>query len=394
MERMAGFAVAVRTLLFLAGLVFLLVVLSQGIRRRSTNRILASTAGLILVIGTVWIGYWKYYQCVFSVPERIRIVGHVKDKSNAYLNDYVVLLFRDNVEVAEYRTVTGKFSGDKSDKENKGYFEFDLPNTDRLTRCSMRANFNQGSPGRKFWQLRDRTIYLWHNFSEIEPGTQLPITMEDKKKKYVLEVLPSSQDNLPREISLYPTFLDQNGKAAISAPIVIYTMQGGLPVESNTNYFVPAGKGPEGVEVQNAWVIADSNGSFDDRGTPIMDHNSVDINNCTGTSAITIPIRKSFSFMREVQFETPGDPGYDLGMVAFRANPSLGFTNGQIVTEERIVDVDVHPGEHKVYKLIWMEVWETGAIEIDLGDRIKTLPYRASNTVFERQESHDVDCPP
>jgi hypothetical protein len=385
---MAGFAI--RTILFLAGLIFLLVILIQGIQHHSTNVILASSAGLFLVIGSVWLGSWKIYQCAFTIPEEIRIAGHVRDRSNLYLNDHLVIVFREKEELGRDFTHPGNFVGDKKDEKNDGYFEFNIPNTDQLTRCSMVPDFRQASSGRGILGFGHQTIYIWHDFADVEADTYLQKKISDRKTEYILEVIPGSKANLPKEVFQYPTYLNQNGNVTIDAQIKTYTGQGISANEYFTNYYVHSRAA--GSAVRNAWVIANSVPN-ETSGPDISDNESIDIDNCKGLSSIIGTQKKKLAFMREVQFEKNTSQNFDLGTVAFEAIPSLGFTPGEIVPNEATVDINVAAGEHKVYKITWHVYWKYGTMRVDSGQQTNDLLFRASYIKDWTVRSENVACP-
>jgi hypothetical protein len=391
---MEGFAI--RTILFLVGLVFLLVILSIGIRQRSTGWILAASAGLILIIGSIWMGSWKTYQCRYTTPDQITVVGHVRDKTNSYLNDYLVILYRENEEMGRVLTYKGRFSGDKKDKENNGYFEFDIPNTDQFNRCSMAVDFSQYSSGHDFLWIENKTTYLWHNFDEIQADIYLPIEISGQKTKYTLEVLPSGKANLPPQIFQYPTYLNQNGKVTINALINAYTSEGTSAALNPTNFYAHTSQHPGltmgGREVRNAWVEANIT-TPDYAGPDIADNDVIDIDNCKGLSPIKKQQTKTLAFMREVQFRTGATQNYDLGLVALKASPSLGFTQGEVIPNEATVNIDVPAGAHKVYKITWHVYWKPGIIRVDSGQLTDEMPFRSSYIKYSDVWTENVSCP-
>lgn len=389
---MIGFGI--QTIFFLAGFIILLVSIIRRIRRRTTPWIPGTLAGIALMVVSVWMGYWKIYQCKFAPPDEIRITGHVRDVANFYLNNHMVIAYRAGEEQGRTVTGLGKFSGDTEDEENNGYFELDIPNTDQLTRCSMAENFRQDGSGYGLLGFGNRVTYLLHDFDDIQPGWRLRLNTGGQKIDYSLQVLPVGQENLPMELYQYRTYINQNGKVTINAPIKIYTMQGGSAVEYITSYFVhlPPGMNPTGSEVRNAWVQADGTPQ-ETPGRVIADNDGIDVDNCRGLSPIQRTQVKKLSFMREVQFETTVNPTFDLGMAAFKASPSMGFTQGEIVTSDAQVNIYVPPGAHKVYKVSWPVFWRAGTIQVDTGQTTYGLPVRMSNIKEPDIQEFDVDCP-
>jgi hypothetical protein len=379
MAEMTG--MAIRIILFLIGLIFLVVILTIGIQQQLRGWIAVSLSGLVLIVGSVWMGNWKAYQCRYTVPDQISVVGHVKDKlSSSYLNNYLVILYRGDEEIGRFVTEKGKFQEDKKDTENDGYFEFDIPNTDRLTRCSMAVDFRQDSSGRTFLGLGNKTTYLWHDFTDVEAGTYLPINIGDSKK-YTLVVLPGIKDNLPEEISQYHTYLNRNGVAAINAPVKTYAEETTSAKANPTNFYAhlsqPLDVSSGGTAVRNAWVEATGTAA-EYKGSDIADNDVIDINHCKDQASPTKQETRKLAFMREVQFRPAGNQNYDLGMVALKAVPSLGFTQGEMTPYDAKVDIDVPPGEHWVYKITWHAYWRPGKIRVDSGQQMDELSFRES----------------
>jgi hypothetical protein len=396
----AGHAFAFRTILFLAGLILLLVILIQGIRRGSTRRMLASSIGLGLVILAVTMGNWKIYQCKFTVPDQIDVYGHVKGDSNSYLNGYMVLLYEGNVETANNITHRGSFTRNKKDKEDDGYFEFEIPNTE-LTRCSLTGDFKQASFGRNYLWSRNKITYLAHDFNGLGPGANFRITLDEQKKKYTLIVLQRSAGDYPNEINIYHTYLDPTGSPAINIPIKTYIMYGDSAAETETGYYVEAhplstaASGalfPAMMEVRDAWVEDDKSNPI----TPKIDPRAVgeeiiDIDNCTGSASIDKTETRSRVYIHEVQFE--GTPSYDLGQVAIKAAPSLGFAQGKIDIANATISMQVPAWTHMKYKIVWHDSWKPGKMRIDSGASNNSLTIRERIGLWWELVTYSVDCP-
>ena len=397
----AGYAFAFRTILFLAGLIFLLVILIQGIRRGSTRRMLASSIGLGLVILAVTMGNWKIYQCRFTVPNEIDVVGHVKGNSGSYLNGYRVLLYEDNVEIANTLTQKGRFAGYKKDKENDGFFLFKIPNAHQFTRCSVADGFKQASTGRNILWFRNKSTYLWQDFNSLRPGTSLPISLDSQKPKYTLIVLPRGAGDYPNEINAYHTYLDPTGNPAINIPIKTYTMYGDSAAEIETGYYVeahPLSNPTPGIlfplmmEVQEAWVEDDSASPITPKVDPrVIGEEILDMDNCTGSSPSYETKTISKVYVHEVQFE--GAPSYDLAQAAIKAAPSLGFVQGKIDTAQATISMSAPAWKHMKYKIVWHDLWKPGRMRIDSGATNNSLPIRARIGLWWVLEIFPVDCP-
>jgi hypothetical protein len=383
----------IRAIIFLVGLGFFLIPLLLISQRDSLGLLFSSWGvGLILIVGSFWMGSWKIYQCAYSIPDRIKLVGHIKDDSNPRPNHYLVILYRENEELARDITRIGKFDVDKKDKQNDGYFELEIANEYQVNRCSMPIDFKQDSVGHNWLSFGKKSTYLWHNFADIEAGASVPMKIEDRKKKYTLVVLPGNMDNYPKEIS-NTTYLDQNGKVTINIPITTYTGDGNSQSEVVTGYFVHANPSSNSavLGIRDAWVIDGTVSII--TGTSIGDDDIIDIDNCAGSAPINIQKIKSLTYVHEVKFQTNANSNYDLGIVALKAGPSLGFTQGQIDTKEATINIDVPVRAHKKYKIVWQELWKTGLISIDLGQQIIQIPFRAKAEMNWYPQSFDVACP-
>jgi len=390
---MAG--LIIRAFIILVGVGLFLIPILLSNQRDSPGCLLSSwAAALILVLVALWMGSWKTFQCRYTVPSQIKLVGHIKDDSTPRPNHYPVMVYLGEEEIAKDVTRKGKFDADKKDKENDGYFELVINNDYQLTRCSLPIDFQQGRDGFDVLSFGQKSTYLWHNFSELEAGTPVPIKIEEPQKTYTLVVLPRNIDDFPKELAANPTYLDQNGKVTINVPIKIYP-EGNPQAENITEFFAhnnPASNSPVvEFEVRDAWVIDGS--VIQVSGTTIADEEIIDIDNCTGATPVQTKYKRSSTYIHEVKFQSNAIPNYDLGIVALKASPSLGFTQGQIDTKEAIIDIDVPVRVHRKYKIFWQELWKTGQIQIDLGQQVIQLPFRARAEMNWYPQSFDVACP-
>jgi hypothetical protein len=390
---MSGFTI--RIVILLVG--FVLVCVPTILERQRYSPVLFIAflgPGLILIIVSLWMASWRIYQCAFTIPDQIKIVGHIRDDSNSRPNNYLVLFYLENDEIARNLTRMGKFEVDSHDQQNDGYFELTVPNEYQLNLCSMPIGFRQNSFGHAILGFGRKTTYVWRNFADVEVGKYIPINIDERKKKYTLVVLPSRMDNLPKEISDYPTYLDPGGNVAINVPLKTYTVAGNSEIETTTNDFVRVyqrGSKPVGFEVRDAWV--EDGNTKESIVSGMADNRIIDINNCAGPLPIKTQRTMSISYAHEVNFRTDANPNYDLGIVALKASASLGFTQGQIEIEKTVIDIDVPAGAHKKYKVIWQELWKEGVISIDLGQERVQLPFRAKNGLYPDVWSFAVDCP-
>ena len=379
-------------ILLLIGIFLILLFLVIGKRRSSFPWIIALPLGLVLILLFFWMPRWKIYQCRFTTPDQINVYGHVKGDSNSYINGYMVLLYEGNVETANNITHRGSFARNKKDKEDDGYFEFEIPNMEQFNRCSLAGDFKQ---------VNSRPSYLWQDFNGLRPGANFRITLDERKKKYTLVVLPRSAGDYPNLINIYHTYLDPAGNPAINIPLKTYTMYGDLAAETETGYYVaahPLSTAAQGVlfpvlmEVRDAWVEDDNAIPI----TPKIDPRAVgeeiiDIDNCAGSSPIDKTETRTRLFLHEVQFE--GTPSYDLSQVAIKAAPSLGFVQGKIDTASATISLQVPAWTHMKYKIIWHDRWKPGNMIVDSGPANKPLPIRARIGLSWNLETYRVDCP-
>jgi hypothetical protein len=393
---------AIQVFICVAGLLLVvldIILLKSKARVRWSVSVVVAV--LLLVTGSFLIGRLRSFQCAYTVPDQIKVAGHVKGNSGTYLNNYLVLLYRGNDEVDRATTIKGKFNDDRNDKENDGYFELEIPNTDLLTRCSMIKNFRQDSSAYSFLSPVNHTTYLWHNFTDLGTGVSLRINKSEGKKIYTLVVLSDSLDDFPEEIKHYPTYLDQTGRIVINVPIKLYRLMGDSAVEMPTEYFVKDSStmnilqgvsDPAEGDVQDAWVMEDS--THESLSPAIADDEIIDINNCGQTSSRNETIKARIIYYHEVQFMEDGNSlSNDLGTIALRATDSLGFTQGQIDTKEAAENVDVPAGARMKYIYFWQEQWNNGKIVTNVDQNMIPLYFRVRNDMHGYFTSYPVDCP-
>jgi hypothetical protein len=394
---------AFQIFILLIGMLLLLwalpALLKAGASRWWTLPILS--VSLVLIVVSSLLDRSEYYQCHYLIPERMMIAGHVKDKHmDSYVNDYIVLLFRDNTQIAKKTTTHGRFAGDRADKENDGYFEFEIENTDHLSRCSMEDNFQQTGSGPNLLWSGSFKPYLWRNLTELGAGAAFHLTKNGQEHKYTLVVSPGSVATYPKEINFYPAYLDPDDKVAINLPIKTYTLPGNQTRE--TGFFVqdyPVANTILGLsqaipfKVRDAWVTSDK--PIETTGSDVYDDVPIDIDNCLNPSPQTITRPKSITFIQEVQFqERPDLLNYDLALVALKAAPSLGFTHGRLVTEEIPIHINVPAQAHMKYQVFWREQWKEGIILADQGNASPVpFPYRARTYMQAYTMPYQVACP-
>ena len=382
--------------------VLLLLVIAFVLRRHQGVR---SCFPILVVLGLVIVVVYlldpeKIYECRSTIPDQIRVAGHVTDSSNSPLNNHLVILYKGNEEIARDVTRFGRLQVDKQDQERDGYFELAAVNELQLNRCSMALDFKQDRYGNGLLGMANGTTYLWHNFEGIAAGTFQTLNHEEPKKTYTLVVLPSSLDHFPKELSFYSTYLDQNGKVAINAPIKTYMLSGNSIVENVTGFSIHASRLstpppdlslPVLREVRDAWVV---NGSTSEAPalSPI-DPPIIDWDNCQGLlrSNATVPV--SLIYFHEVQFQRGDYLNFDLAIAASKAAASLGFMQGQMATITEPVSVNAPAGIHRKYKVFWQDVWRTGSMSVDFGQNTAPVPFRARIGMAVNVQSIDVDCP-
>lgn len=394
---------SVQYLILLVGLclLLLLLVISFLLKRdlRSCGLFLLGT-GLIIIVGYV-LDFGRLYQCAFTTPDQVRVGGHVNEYPNSPANNYLVILYREDEEAARFVTGNGRFAADRKDEQRDGLFELTVANESQLTRCSMLKDFKQDSNGLDFLWLGNKTIYLWHNFGDIEAGTYQFLNKEEpQKKRYTLVVLPNNVDLFPQEIKDYSTYLDQNREVAINIPIMTYTLVGNQPAEYKTEYYIhagrlsnsPPGSSPPGErKVRDAWV--EDGGTYETTSINLVDPPIIDRDNCMGSLPQIDSVPVSLIYIHEVQFQGNTNFGFDLGLAALKAAPSLGFTQGQMDTIVAQVSVDTPAGTHKKYKVFWQEVWRKGSLAVDFGQQINRVPFRARVGMDWSVQTLHVDCP-
>jgi len=359
-----------------------------------------------LVILAVTMGNWKIYQCRFTVPDQIEVYGHVKGNDNSYVNDHWVLLYEGNVEIKNNITHRGRFTRNKRDKEEDGYFEFEISNTE-LTRCSLTTDFKQSSTGHNFLWFKNKTTYIWHDFNDLRLGENFRITLDGQKKNYNLVVLPRNAAEYPNEINIYRTYLKPDGEAAVNIPIKTYPINGDYTIETITGYYVAAHSSstapqeigfPAPKAIRDAWVKDDSANPIQTVIDPrIAGEEIVDIPNCTGSSLINRTEQRTKVYIHEVQFLGSPSMIYDLGQIAYKAADSLGFMQGKIDVAEAFVNVYVPVGEHMKYKIVWHDVWKPGEMRVDVGPTNGPsnipLQFRAKVDMTSDSQPYSVDCP-
>jgi hypothetical protein len=355
--------------------------------------------GGIFLLVAIWIGGWELYQCAFNVPGQIKLAGHITDESNPRPNNYLVILYHETEEIARDATRLGKFDLDRNDAQNDGYFELTVPNEYELTRCELPMKFWQSSSGYDLPALGMEPASLWHHFEGLKADTTLSIPIEARSKKYTLVVLPESVDHFPAEIA-NRTYLDQNGKVTINLPVKTYWTSGPSLHENTTAYtvhpepamnFLQGGPASSTADVRNAWVV--DGPPMEIAGPTFADEYPIDINNCTGSTPVQMPLTRRLTFVHEVEFEAHASLNFDLGQAALIAGPSLGFSHGQIGVVEIPIDVDVPAGAHTIYMVYWHDLWKTGSINMAVGDGVNVVPFRARMGIQADVQPYPVHCP-
>lgn len=391
-------------ILLLIGLFFLvvLVVLSLTFNRnRDLKGCLVPFLFIALLAAAIFVVLdpEKLVECAFNPPEQIRLAGHITPKNNSSGNDFLVLLYKGDEEIARYITRSGRLSSEEEDRE--GYFELTAPNEVELTRCSAAVEFEQDRAGFDLLWMRNKTTYLWGNFSGLEPGASLALNDNEPRKTYHLVVLPQRVGRYPHEIRLYATFLDPGRNVAINVPVQTYRLEGTAALPSLTGFFARDSRladTPQGPtfstsnNVRDAWVV-DSNPDL----TQILssyESRIIDRDNCAGDLPPEGSEPIELIYFKEVQFQEGPELTFHPGTAAFKAEHSLGFSQGQMATVTAEVPMYAPPGVFRKYKLFWYDTWAKGTMLVDFGPSNIRIPFRARIGMTWTIESYDVDCPP
>ena len=334
----------------------------------------------------------KRIECASPAPEQIRLAGHITPKNNSSGNDFLVLLYRGDEEIARYITRSGRLPSEEEDRE--GYFMLTAANELGLTRCSEGVEFEQDRAGFD-------TTYLWRDFTSLEPGTSVILNKDEHRKTYQIIVLPQRVGRYPHEIRLYETYLDPRGSVAINVPIQIYRVEGTSTVDDPTGFYIHDGQLADtpqwstfstGDDVQDAWVV-DSNPNFTESLSGLESH-IIDFDNCGGTAAATGSEAVDLIYFKEVQFQQSPYLNFNPGVAASKAYRTLGFSQGQLDTVTANVPMYAPQGIFRKYKLFWKDVWATGTMLVDFGPSNIRIPFRARIGMTWTIESYDADCPP
>lgn len=129
-------------------------------------------------------------------PSELVFAGQIEDENGRWLNDYIVVLFKNGAEIT--RTTSRLMESSFSDKgPMDGVFELRIANVYKLT---LAHDFYQ--PNRKLINMRTapgvvgtRALGTW--FDALNPKELRVLDIPEKQLEYALVVLPMPQDELP-----------------------------------------------------------------------------------------------------------------------------------------------------------------------------------------------------
>ncbi len=129
-------------------------------------------------------------------PNELVFAGQVEDQDGRWLNDCVVVLFKNGKEVT--RTTTRLMESAFSDEgPMDGVFELRVPNVYKLSLAHEVVYSNQALVPMSTVHGMVGTRYLGAWFDDLQPAEMHVLQVPDKQLEYALVVLPMSQAELP-----------------------------------------------------------------------------------------------------------------------------------------------------------------------------------------------------
>jgi hypothetical protein len=133
-------------------------------------------------------------------PSEVVFAGQVEDENGRWLNNCVVILFKNGIEV---RRTTSRLmeSAFSDDGPMDGVFELHIPNTYKLNLAHEVYHPNRALISMSTVPGMVGTRYLGTWFGDLNPNDLRVINVPDKQLEYALVVLPMPQDELPDKYS-------------------------------------------------------------------------------------------------------------------------------------------------------------------------------------------------
>lgn len=113
----------------------------------------------------------------------------------------------------------------------------------------------------------------------------------------------------------------------------------------------------------------------EDRVEEIVTIQQVPLNNRNSNSPLIVEREFTRETAKSINVETSFGIGFDY-YVLLNLETHFSVKQEDKITERIMVRMEARPGEFKIYRITWKEVWIAGKAEFELGDRREKVPFR------------------
>lgn len=152
-------------------------------------------------------------------PNDLVFTGQISAENGRWLNNYVVVLFKNGEEIA--RATSGlRENGLSPNGPMDGVFELRTRNEYKLTNSNAFFTTNGASIEMKLVSGLVGTAYIGTWFDGLKPGSIRVITVQEKQLEYAVVVLPMPLHELPES--------HRSGNLRLEGELLVTTLTGGV----------------------------------------------------------------------------------------------------------------------------------------------------------------------
>ncbi len=324
------------------------------------------------IIGSAAFGL-SYWIIRSTATQNIMFVGKVVNPSTGdWNNNRLIIVFKNNKEVARTTSAQGEFSGNRQGIID-GLFVVKVPNEYRLTLKEL-PNFSMRRASEEFWNP-GMTIYSW--VPEVQEGNNVTVYIEPKNITYIIQILDGDISTLPSEIV--------NGVTELRGSQIVVASQNSTDstgVKNDNNIIVNDVQYATKTEMVGVNTILPINV----------------LNNCDGTVEVSQKYTQTQTFIHQYMGEVGMTIGAEIpigvwGKILPSIQAKYGFENGQVDTISIEYLTAAAPGTSVAYIVTLKEVWESGVANVINGGTPTQVPFRVKTNLVYEITSQPRTCP-
>lgn len=329
-----------------------------------------TTIGALIAAAVFGLSNWVFRS---TATETITFSGKVVNPSTgAWNNNRLIIVFKNNKEVARATSTQGEFEGNGQGIID-GLFVLEVPNEYRLTLKEL-ANFSMRRASEDFWNP-GMTIYSW--IPEVQEGSNFIVYVVQKNITYTIQIMDGDISTLPPEIV--------NGTTELRGDQIVVAKPDSQETTSSQS--------------DDDVLVNDIEYKIKTEEVPVNTILPINVlNNCDGTVEVGQKYTQTQTFIHKYTSEIGLTIGAEIPIGIWgKIMPSLqaqyGFEDGQVDTISIEYNTAAAPGTSVAYIVTLKELWESGVATVTTGNSEGKVPFRVKTNLIYEITSQPRTCP-